>query len=189
ALKNEVYEASEIYYARTKDVDGLIKIDKKQDTLKQIIKRKDQSFINKSYSAINKQKIEIQKTNHIKSIVIIIVCLFLAACLLYFIRYRRKQKESIERFKLLLEQLDKKKTALNKNTLPIELPVEPDDENKNEKISSSVIIPLATEQKIIAKLNEFENLEMYTSNNISIAALATYCETNIKYLSYVIRNQ
>lgn len=188
ALKNEVYAASERYYAAIKDIEGLIKIDKKQDTLKQIVKKKDHTFINKSYSKIEKQKAEIQKADHAKTVVIVITCLFLMLCVLFFIRYRKKQRQDIERFKQLLEDLDKKQSAIKEIPPADRLTEEVNSENKNIPKKAEVpIMSEATEQKIAARLNEFENSEMYTSNNISIASLATYCETNIKYLSYVIR--
>lgn len=189
ALKNEVYTAAEKYYELTKNVEGLIKIDKKQDTLKQVIKKKDEVFINKSYSKIDKQVAEVKKADHAKTIAIIIVVLLLSGGIVYFIHYRKKQKQNIERFKKILEELDKKESAKETALIPENSPIE--DNTKSEdipKTGDTSIMPAATEQKLLAKLQEFEESDLYTNNNISLASLATYCETNIKYLSYVIRN-
>ncbi len=48
------------------------------------------------------------------------------------------------------------------------------------------MMPVATELKILAKLEKFEKTTLYTRNTISLPYLATYCETNTKYLSYAI---
>jgi len=46
----------------------------------------------------------------------------------------------------------------------------------------------ATEKKLLAKLEKFENSILFTRNSISLPYLATYCDTNTKYLSYIINN-
>lgn len=44
-----------------------------------------------------------------------------------------------------------------------------------------------TEQKLSAKLEEFERSTLYLKNNFSIAYLAVYCGVNSKYLSHLIK--
>ena len=57
---------------------------------------------------------------------------------------------------------------------------------ENPKTDASVIMNAETEKKLLRKLQEFEESTLFTENTISLATLSTYCETNSKYLSYVI---
>jgi hypothetical protein len=44
----------------------------------------------------------------------------------------------------------------------------------------------ATEIMIIKKLEKFEKSRQFIRNGISLPFLASYCNTNTKYLSYII---
>lgn len=45
-----------------------------------------------------------------------------------------------------------------------------------------------TERKILAKLDKFEEATLFLRNNISLPYVASYCNTNTKYLSHLINN-
>ncbi|WP_089794866.1 helix-turn-helix domain-containing protein [Chryseobacterium wanjuense] len=44
-----------------------------------------------------------------------------------------------------------------------------------------------TKQKLVAKLDEFEKSGLYLRTNFSLSYLTMYCETNSKYISYLIK--
>ena len=186
ALKNEVYNTSELYYSMTKNIDDLIKTQKKHDTVKKTLQKEMETFVNKSYSQIDNENIKIKKTDSIKSIIIGIALLLIIIAIIFFIFYRNKQRKNIEEFKKLLKDLDKKHNELisNESSEPIDKLAA---ENENYLINEEEItIPAGTVKKILDKLKEFENSKSFTDNSISLPFLASYCETNIKYLSYVI---
>jgi AraC-like DNA-binding protein len=186
ALKNEVYDTSEKYYGLTKNIDDYVETREKHDTIKKTLQNKMQTFVNKSYSKIDRENIEIKKTDSFKSIIILAISLLAIFGIIFFIRYRNKKRNDIENFRQLLKELDQK------NTVPVnEIPDEDlsDELPKTEKASDSeetLMVPSGTVRKILEKLKEFEDSHSYSRNNISLSFLATYCETNTKYLSYVI---
>jgi len=56
----------------------------------------------------------------------------------------------------------------------------------NLKTSNSNVIPESTEQMILSNLESFEKSKHFTDKNISIKTLSQLCNTNSKYLSYII---
>lgn len=179
SLKNEVYETSEKYYAATKNLEGYVKTREKHDTVKKTLQKNVQFLVNKSYSKIDKENTQIKKSDSSKSIIIVIITALFVAGLLLFLRYRRIQKLNIQHFKKIIRDLDEKpEISFTKDNT--------DDRKDTLKTVTQPMMPPETEEKILSFLQKFEESEMYTDNNISLSYLATYCETNGKYLSYII---
>ncbi|MDG4947054.1 helix-turn-helix domain-containing protein [Weeksellaceae bacterium KMM 9713] len=53
--------------------------------------------------------------------------------------------------------------------------------------SRDSIMSIEAENQILTALEQFERLELYTDKDISMPKLASYCNTNVKYLSYCIK--
>lgn len=98
------------------------------------------------------------------SITIILICLVLW----FKVRWKKK------RLKEIINYLEISRNIFTKTTTDIKEP--------NKKI----IIPLETEQAILAKLKRFEASTKFTSNDMSLAVLAGQFDTNTKYLSEII---
>ncbi|WP_238586866.1 tetratricopeptide repeat protein [Chryseobacterium sp. Leaf405] len=178
SLKNEVYNTSEKYYAATKDLEDYVKTKEKHDTVKKVLQKNQQLAANKSYSKIDKENVEIKKNDSSKMIIILIIVLLFLIGIILFVRYRKKQRSNIEHFKKIIKELDEKQS--------VPFPVVDEMIKEESQAVSQRMMSSETEQKILDFLQKFEESKLYTDNGISLSYLATYCETNSKYLSYVI---
>ena len=55
--------------------------------------------------------------------------------------------------------------------------------------STDIKMSIDTEKRILEKMEEFENQLLYLDPHISILSLATFCETNIRYVSMILKNK
>lgn len=188
-LKKEIYKTSQSYYALVKDIEQLEKAKVKQDSAAEKLTEHTSEFIRESYSGIEKKNEEIKKESHSKNVIILSAVFLLLLGITYFMAYRRKQKRNYEKIRRILEE-----TQTNKNQISIEEPAadvdtgifeEETKENEPENPAQAVMSP-ATEKKLLAKLDKFEQTTLFTRNTISLPYLASYCGTNIKYISYII---
>lgn len=60
---------------------------------------------------------------------------------------------------------------------------------EKKETNKKSLIPIETEQAILAKLKRFEASTKYTNNEMSLAVLAAQFDTNTKYLSEIINKQ
>jgi YesN/AraC family two-component response regulator len=134
------------------------------------------------------ENLEIKKTDSVKTIISGISLLLVTIVITIFFLYRKKQKKNTDKFRKLLEDLDKNEiipiTYGVSNSISDHEFIEEDMDLNAEEIFT---IPKITIQKILDKLEEFEKSKSYLNNSISLSYLATYCDANIKYLSYVIK--
>lgn len=186
SLKKEVYETSENYYAVKHDLENLIAAKERRETLTKVISQKVQDVVDNSYSKIEEQNHEIQQTDLIKTIIIVIIFMLAAWGLLYNPLYRNKQKQKQNNETPII------KDSYIQQICNQEEKIQPHDSVQfegNVKVAKSVkpvIMTTSTEQKILDKLKEFEESGLYISKNISLSYLAMYCQTNNKYLSHII---
>ncbi|RNA61418.1 AraC family transcriptional regulator [Chryseobacterium nematophagum] len=112
---------------------------------------------------------------------IIVIAIFIIIIgTVYFICYPNNHEKNIIKFK-------NRFSSLNGNS---SLETSPLKKNHESILTvDALIIPSKTERKILMKLKEFEELDLFINNNMSQAYLATFCETNGKYLSYVINKK
>jgi len=188
SLKNEIYKTSQKYYALTKDIEKLDEAKVKQDSIVAEIEGKSMAFINESYSGLDKKNEEIEQQTRKKNIIILSGVFLILAGIVYFIFYRRKQKRDYDKIKQILEELDKKqKEKQDQESIePVSKYTDIEENVSEAQDTEQSPMTSATEEKLIAKLYRFEQSTLYTRNNISLPYLASYCDTNIKYLSYVI---
>lgn len=187
-LKNEIYKTSQKYYAVINDVEKLVTVQKKQDSVVEKIETKSNEFINASFSSLEKNNNLSEKKSSNKSLIIIFCSILIALGAVYIILSKRRHKKNLEHFKQILAALDERLVVKKEfiDQLQRDELIVPKVISENPKTDASVIMNAETEKKLLRKLQEFEESTLFTENTISLATLSTYCETNSKYLSYVI---
>ncbi|MGI9652897.1 helix-turn-helix domain-containing protein [Chryseobacterium sp. RLHN22] len=186
-LKNEIYTTSQQYYMATQNIKKLTEVTKKHDSTSQKISDSTTSFINTEYVDLkNKNKLEEKKSLGKNSIIIFFIVLVVIILVIIGIYYRNHKlvlnslNNDLREVKKNYSELQNSKKAENNLTKS-----EKDSEGETEQQS---IMTEATEQKLLAKLEKFENSVLFTKNTVSLPYLAAYCDTNTKYLSYIINN-
>lgn len=187
-LKNEIYTTSQLYYELTNDLENLLAIQKKKDSIGEKISFKYREHITDSYNSLEKNlqkgKDEIGRKN-----TFIIICIFLIIIgIIYFSLFKKRESKKLQKFKQIIAALDEDKPIISANET---MNISADEiEVKEDPIieQSSVLISPKAKEKIIARLEKFENNNVFTQKNMSLPNLAAYCDTNIKYLSFVIKN-
>jgi len=191
SVKNEIYKTSQDYYALTKNIDQFKHAKLKQDSIVEKIEDKSSKFVNESYSILKKKNDDINKETQTKSLMIIIFSVLIISGLIYFIIYRRRQKKNFNKIRQILADLElgKKNKSLivqieNNNLIADK--IEDNNYNAQVDIQNQPLMTSATENKILSKLEKFEETTIFTRNSMSLPYLASYCNTNTKYLSYIV---
>ncbi|UFH32686.1 helix-turn-helix domain-containing protein [Chryseobacterium sp. C-71] len=184
SLKDEIYNTSQQYYFATKNIEKLAEVKIKQDSTKEKISYNTAAFIDKEYSdSQQKHKIEEKKSHRNSLIFILLIILFCICIIVVFI------KSSNYKAKHTNIKINTKQIQDNNIQKVINLEESTDKEIINNlDFEQPAMMTPATEKKLLAKLEKFENSTLFTRNSISLPYLATYCDTNTKYLSYVINN-
>jgi len=185
-LKNEINNTSQQYYLATQNIEKLAEATKKHDSTAEKISNNNASFINKEYIDLkHKNKIEEKKSLGKNSIIFFFAGLFIVITVITGLFYKRHQSE----VKNLTEHLKetKKNYSELQNSTSSEVVLTKVEKQEGEFEQQSIMTE-ATEQKLLAKLEKFESSTLFTKNAISLPYLAAYCDTNTKYLSYVINN-
>lgn len=188
-LKKEIYITLEDYYTLTKDVEKLKDSKVKQDSIIKKIDDNSSKFINDSYTALKKDDEVIKKETENKNIIILISILALIASLSYFLYYRKLQKKKIENIRRIVEEFklsSQTHSDVQSNTDEILAEDNQDTNYSTSQVSTQSMMTLETEQKILHKLEKFEKSRLFIKNTISLPYLASYCNTNTKYLSHII---
>ncbi|MBP2614937.1 helix-turn-helix domain-containing protein [Chryseobacterium jejuense] len=197
-LKNVMYSTTQRYYEITLNMNKVSDLAKKRDSIKGDLIDKSYNIINHTYSNLKKENKVIKKESNVNKYLFLLGSLLLLGSSIYFIFYRRKQKRIIKRFKQVLKKSNETKqdviSSINKiatvsteieNTTPIQALSEEINETKFLE-SKTLIMTSDTEEKILYKLKEFEKSTIFNRKNLSLPYLATYCNTNNRYLSHVI---
>jgi len=189
SLKSEIYETSQEYYSLIKDIDKLQETKVKQDSIIDKIETNSSSFISASVSKLIKNNDDIKKETEKKNIAIWIALLLIISGIVYFFLYRRKQKDNFNKFKQFMENQIKTQDLnfeIPQNNIDNELHHETNYDNQSEGSEQNTMMTPATEKKILLKLEKFEQSKLFTRSTVSLPYLASYCNTNTKYLSYVV---
>ena len=196
ALKNKIYETSQKYYVLIKDVTKIVETKIKQDVVVEQILEKRNTFINESYAKLDKKNESIEKEISYKNTIILLCSLVMLLGMIYFVYNRRKQKKNIGKFKQIMKDLEEK--LQHKQDITLQNTKVDYSEKSAVGVSNAtrnslkdvdcLMMTAETEQKIVENLEKFENSVLFTDNAISLSYLATYCDTNTKYLSYLINN-
>ncbi|NAW51898.1 helix-turn-helix domain-containing protein [Elizabethkingia argentiflava] len=128
----------------------------------------------------------LQHRNRIKNWIILVISLCLVGNIILFSLYKRKLRKNLLNFS---NQISTNEKATEIQTYRTPMPfthVPPQKKFQARESEPSVIMTSAMEQKILAKLREFESSKLFTRKNISLSYLATYCDINSRYLSHII---
>ncbi|KEY19029.1 hypothetical protein HY04_11345 [Kaistella antarctica] len=188
ALKKEFNETSTKFYTLTNDVEKVLIVQKKQDSVVEKINLETSDFINKSFNSLETTNKISEEKNHTKTIIIVVCGLLFVLGAVYFILSKRRHKRNLEDFKKLLKDLDEKLNEKNKYISQLDSDKIKVSEAVSDcsKTESSAMMNEETERKLLLKLQEFEASTLFLENTISLSSLSTYCQTNSKYLSYII---
>ncbi|KUY30272.1 AraC family transcriptional regulator [Elizabethkingia ursingii] len=180
-LKKEVYKRTQEYYSKVQDIENLRKINDKKDVVEDKISKKTDAFINNAYVQLENNNIKTKETGSLKNIAILMAGLGILCGILIFTFYRRRQKQQLSRMQHILDQ-HKKKQKESYVTLNLSAP-----EHIAAKEKSTQMMPPETEDALLEALYKFEKLQLYKDKNASLSYVASYMETNTKYLSYIIK--
>lgn len=161
----------------------------KYKKLKDSIDRKNTLALNIGLQQISQEKNnQLMEKDKLKMLIIIFSCIVFLCVVLYFVFSKRKHQKNIEHFQKILKDLDERlntKNELIKEFQNAELTVS-EPISSNSKVEAALMMNTETKNKLLLKLQEFEASNLFTENTISLAMLSTYCETNSRYLSYLI---
>ncbi|RZJ40396.1 MAG: helix-turn-helix domain-containing protein, partial [Chryseobacterium sp.] len=187
-LKNEIYNTSLQYYLAIKDIEKFEEVTAKKDSAVEKIVKNNTAFINKEFSELEKKNTVTEKKNLRKTSYIFIIAAF---SVIVWITMIIRKKQHNQKLKITKERFDDVHQRYSELKGQIEVKEIAEAEPTGITVYNSAqqpMMPAATEQNILAKLEKFEKTTLYTRNTISLPYLATYCGTNTKYLSYVINN-
>lgn len=193
-LKKEIYETSKKYYLLKKDFEKLSEVTKKNDSLSEKMENNSKSFINDSYNNLEKKNREVEKKSASKNSLIFIIGGLLIAMVIYLIIYRKYQKRKIDKINQVLKKIETNTKPFEADYIIKNNEVE-DYVDKNDPVATdemkdeNSLMTEATEMMIIKKLEKFEKSRQFIRNGISLPFLASYCNTNTKYLSYIINRE
>ena len=185
-LKKETNTTSQKYYAATDDLKNLVDVNKKQDSVVEKINTHSTAFINHSFTSMEKENKIMEDKSSEKTLILWVAVLFIIIISIYFLIYRRKNRKSLENFREIIKNIELK--AKRESELELERENTRTHNFQDGKAVSSLGMTPETEQKILLKLKEFEASELFRENTVSLSTLATYCEANSKYISYVINS-
>lgn len=187
-LKKEIYKTSKKYYTLTKDIKKLEQADVKQDSLVDLINRKSSVLVNDTVAKLNKKQTQTENKGNTKDKIILSSLLIITIGSVNVLIRKRKQKNN-KKTQLLLDLKNKEisnKQIVLQNTKVVSSDI---TENKQKELKSEpdkMIMSLETKQKILNRLEKFEKSTLFNRKNTSLSFLTSYCDTNAKYLSYVI---
>lgn len=187
-LKKEVNETAYRYYSSTNDINKILTIKQAQDSIVTTIYRQSADFLNNSYTSWGREREDMRRESKSKLIFIIMGFLIVLPIVLYFFLPQSKQKDTHIR-KLQAQGNELTDNANIPKTLSTNNTFSPSDTDPGSELSfASAIMSDQTVNKILTRLEEFENKELYVKTDISLSYLATYCDTNAKYLSVVVNS-
>ncbi|MGE8431541.1 AraC family transcriptional regulator [Chryseobacterium joostei] len=166
-LKKAIYKTSQEYYILEKNLEKFSQLKNKEDAITQAISEKENTFINDEQTKL----LDTNKVLRQNNLLFILTSGGILTILVSIFFFYYKRNSHIKSKISLLEDTLKSKNKVNHRT------------TKNIKT-----IKLEVEEKILKKLESFENSTIFIKKSFSLSALATYCDTNTKYLSIVINS-
>ncbi len=148
------------------------------DSISNVNKKAVDNALNKT---ISKQE-ELHLNNISKQTVIytLSAIVFIIFAISFFLYYKKqKQIKKIE--KVLAQLKEKQKKSEIAPPKPSPILKSPEKEDKTALMSAE------SEEKLMEKLQEFENKQLFLERKVSLSFVATEIESNTKYLSYIIK--
>ncbi|SMC70648.1 AraC family transcriptional regulator [Moheibacter sediminis] len=173
ALKEEVYQALINYYKITKDQENYVRFNEKY------LKLRDEFEQAKTLSAnyVVKELHSREKSAAFNFYTIIgISVLLIVFAFGSYLYIRKKRRKDILHFNQTIQELKQRHKKTKEQTVS----------KSEQKSFEREFVPIETEQKIMDKLNGFEDSVKYLEKGYSLSMLAVELETNTKYLSHVI---
>jgi AraC-like DNA-binding protein len=192
--KRWTYESLGDYYEQSKQYQKASIYRKKYVETFDKIEYKYKSTIDNNFNKIDSENQQYETGNAKKNLIILVISLLALTFIIIFIIYRKKHRQEYQKFKTIINHYKEKEEYVLEskvNTAEIE-----ETENEEEKISAElgtvnkqadIAINKETETKILEQLDQFEKDKMFIHNYISLSYLATEFNTNIRYISYVVK--
>lgn len=112
----------------------------------------------------------------------------LSISLIFYYKYKIKSFDNLIKHIFILQNNGKnnckKRNLIEKTVMESNL-----RESAYSLKSTDIKMSIDTEKRILEKMEEFENQLLYLDPHISILSLATFCETNIRYVSMILKNK
>lgn len=190
--KSTLYLSLVNYYQKKGDVSQSEAFQQKYKAIQDELDKKKIEYLDESFSEMNQINQQQLMVNQSKNKLLYLLAVLIVFGLIGFGVYYYKQRKDNQNFKRLITKLNEEEKRKNEQSALVEEIVEivPEiDIQKVEETSSngsSNLMNQETEERLLQKLDKFEQSLRFNKNNISLSTLATYCNTNTKYLSYVI---
>lgn len=175
-LKNELLATSTMYYFAVNDVDHAHEKIAEQVEIKDQIRTKEKEFLDASLMESKKTTYEAESKSELYNTLMILAVTLLILFTAIYLWHTDRQHKKLQEFRKVIKSTKEKYESQH-----LETKVEA-TETDREKIPISPKM----HEKILLKLNEFENRQMFTNKKMNLPTLAIFCETNVKYLSYVL---
>lgn len=173
ALKEEIYPALINYYKITKDQENYVRFNEKYLKLRDEFEQA--KTLSANYVVKELHSREKSATFNFYTIIGISLLLIIFAFGSYFY-IRKKRKKDIIHFKQTILELKQRHKKSKEET----------SSKSEQKTIEKEFLPAETEQKIMEKLEDFEDSFKYLEKGYSLSMLAVELETNTKYLSHII---
>lgn len=187
-LKKEVNETAYRFYVTTNKINKALSIKKLQDSIVAEIYKQSADFVDNSYTSLGLEREDQQRQSKSKTAFLIMGLLVVLPITLYFILPQFRQKQKLIKKNVVDKKVESPQFPLPDNTEEESNKDEP-SEIEHEPSPTAVVISDQIVNKIMNRLEEFEDKHLYVKRDISLSYLAIYCDTNAKYLSSVINSQ
>ncbi|MGU9940316.1 helix-turn-helix domain-containing protein [Empedobacter brevis] len=138
------------------------------------------SYLVTVLESVNQEEIKFSKKEYSEKLYTFIIPISLLILFLSIVFYfmKKREKELDKQFLFFEKFSIKSTTSNNRKFSPSTL----------DNLKSKPLLSSETENILLDKLKLFEESEMYLSKQMSLSALAVNLDTNIKYLSEIIKN-
>lgn len=141
-------------------------------------------------STISKQKKQYLASSSKQTVIYILSFLALAVLgIVLFLRYKKQKQIQIQKIESVLEQLKARQNQ--PETIPLTATesskTEEAEETEDDKEEVIALMSPEAEEKLLEKLHDFEQKQLYLERKVSLSYVAAQVETNTKYLSYIIK--
>lgn len=191
-LKKVILETSQKYYLAVKDFKKLSNSNAEHDSIANIINSKEGKFMDESFEQLSKENSNLKNESNSKDWQIFTILGSIALLLWIFIVYVRYKKRKFKAIKLKLKEWESRYANSLEPQESNEFIVDSEPIQIKESTVNTdepkITMHEDTERRILQKLQKFEQSKLFNQKSISLSQLATYCETNPKYLSTVINS-
>ena len=147
--------------------------------------------INQLFTEVKEEKLLFQESNKfyltfsliLLSVSLLIVLVF---CRARQLKYKKKYVKALAYYDLQIAEKNQIKGVLEKQINDFEQ-VKPKQGGGAKK--EEFKIPDETKDRIMGKIQEFEDKLLYLEPSLSISFLASFCDTNIRYISIILKDK